>query len=184
MKKQIVCFLLFLTIGNSVLAAGYSNYYCEKTFSVVKVGDSMEAIKAACGEPTNISTQEQTVPNTTSAVKWVYNLGMFTIKGVVFNLPMINLTFREQKVVDVNRNGLPVTAGYCAINGLVTLGDTMDKVLLNCGQPNFTTTAELQNSTSKTITQWTYNFGPYRPQIIFNFDNEKVIQISNGQLGK
>ena len=183
MKKHLVYLLPLLLINNTLLAGDYTNYYCEKTSRVVKVGDSMDTVKAACGDPAHTSTQEKAVPNTTAVIKWVYSLGMFTIKGVVFNLPTINITFRDQKAVEISRNGLPVNAGYCAINGLVTLGDSMDKVTLNCGQPSFTTMAEQQNPTTKTITQWTYNFGSYRPQIIFDFDNDKVIQISNGQLG-
>lgn len=185
MTKRIVSFLLILLfMTNNSFAAGYSTYYCEKTFRVVNVGDSMDTIKTACGEPSSTSNQEQIITTSVPVIKWIYSLGMFTIKGVVFNLPTINITFRDQNVIEITRNGLSVNNGYCAINGLVTLNDTMDKVIVNCGQPSFTTTAQQEIPTTKIITQWVYNFGPYLPQIIFAFDNNKVIQISSGQLGK
>jgi len=177
----IVFILLFF---KQVFAADFSTYYCANTFQVVKTGDTTDRVRTACGQPTSITTQQQSIIMPVAVTQWIYTLGLFTLKGLVFSLPTLSINFdSDQKITQINRSGMLVSAGYCAINGVINTGDPMNKVLLTCGQPNFISTQQQNVTTTKTITQWIYNKGPYQPQIIFNFEGNSLTRITSGQLG-
>lgn len=182
--KHIV-WLTLLFFSPVIYATGYSNYYCDKTYQSVKVGDTMETVHAACSEPTTTNTRAEQTSTPTSIIQWVYSLGLFSIKNVTFNLPTITINFKDQKVIEIIRSDLPVaTNGYCGINALISIGDSMSQVLFVCGQPNFINNTQRDITTTKSIMEWTYNNGPYKPQIIFDFENGQVTKIASGQLGK
>lgn len=182
--KKIIFSLTFLFCGVAY-AATFPSYYCANTFRTVKLGDSMDTVRMACGQPTSVTTQQIPVSTPVTVTEWVYTLGLFSIKGTSFFLPTITITFDNNKnVTQIARSNSLVATGYCAINGVINVGDSMNKVLFTCGQPNYTNTRQQAVNTSKTITEWTYNFGPYKPQIIFDFENGQTTQIASGQLGK
>lgn len=176
-------FLLNLLFLNSAHAAGYNSYYCEKNFRNVQIGDTTENVRAACGEPTTINTHDVRVSTSIDSVRWTYTLGLFSVRGAVFTLPSVAITFREKKVAEINRSELSISNAACALNGSVNIGDTAEQVLLTCGQPNYTSNFQQMINSTKSVTEWIYNFGPYKPQIIFNFENDKLTQINSGQLG-
>lgn len=175
---------VILCVG-SAQAATFNSYYCPTTFQNVKVGDNMDDVRAACGNPTATNTQQQQTSTPTTVTQWVYTLGLFSIKGVTVDLPTLTIAFdSNQKVMQIDRSGAFVSAGYCAANGMVNIGDPASAVLLTCGRPSFISTREQAVTTANSITEWTYNNGPYKPQIIFDFQDGKLTQISSGALGK
>lgn len=175
--------LIFWPLTN-IQAATFSSYYCPTTYQTVKVGDGIDTVRAACGNPTTAITRQQQVVTPVNTTTWVYTLNLKDKSGSPFVLPAFTITFRDQKVTQIERNNLPTSGGnYCILNGSVNLGDAQDSVLRVCGQPNMINSRQDSNTSTKEIVQWVYNFGPYKPQIIFDFDAGVLTQISSGSLG-
>lgn len=176
--------LLSLLTTNTLAATTFPSYYCPKTYRMVKLGDSLEIVRTACGDPTTTLTQEvKDNNNAISTIQWIYTLGPVDLKNIA-SVPSLTISFRDQKVIKVEKNGLALNdTGFCSMNGAVNMGDTMEKVLSTCGNPGMVNTQQEANPIPKLVTKWVYNSGPYKPQIIFNFDNGVVTEISAGALG-
>lgn len=182
--KSIVLLLSGLFITPSIYAYNYSNYYCEKNFRSVGVGASMDNVRAACGDPTNVVNKQIPVQTPLTVVQWIYTLGLLSIDGVSVNLPSLTITFSNNHIIEILRNNIPVTVGsYCNINGMINIGDTINTVLARCGRPNFINQRQIMQTSNKEVTEWAYNFGPYRQQVLFDFENGTLTQINMGQLG-
>lgn len=165
-------------------AYSYSNYYCAKNFKSVSVGATMDTVRAACGDPSNTVTKQIPVKTPLNVVQWIYTLGLISIDGVSLNLPSLTITFSNNQIIEIMRNNLPVTAGgYCNINGMINIGDSMSTVIARCGRPNFINQRQLMQTSNKEVIEWIYNFGPYRQQVLFDFENGTLSQINMGQLG-
>lgn len=187
MKKIFFYFVVLINLYflNLAHASGYNSYYCEKGFRNIQTGDSVDAVRAACGDPTSTNTREEQTSKQEETVRWVYALGVFNNKNVFVSLSNIVITFHDQRVIELNSAGASVTRGNCAIvGGVVNIGDTVDQVLQTCGQPNFINNMQQAVAAKKTVTEWIYNNGPYKPQIILDFESDKLTQIISGQLGK
>lgn len=185
MKLINPCILLIaLLIMPLAHAYSYSNYYCEKNFKSVSVGATMDTVRAACGEPNNTIIKQLPVQTPLNQVQWIYTLGLLDINGVKLNLPSLTLTFANNQIIEIMRNNLPITnGGYCNINGKINIGDNMNTVLTRCGRPNFINQRQRMQISYKQVIEWIYNFGPYRQQVLFDFDNGSLTQITMGQLG-
>lgn len=176
--------LVLMGVLLSEKAFSYNSYTCDKTFRIVQVGDSMDTVRVACGEPTTSKNIEKPVTTSVTTAQWIYTLGLIQYKGIVLNLSSLAISFRDQKVIAIARSGAIVTNGYCAINGRVNLGDTMTQVLTTCGQPNLVNNLQEAINSTKSITEWIYDNGPYKPQILFDFEAGKLTEIITGQLGR
>jgi len=163
----------------------YSNYFCEKGARGVSVGDTIDTVRAACGDPTTVTTKNIQEASPASTVQWIYTLGFIVAKNVAVTLPTLTITFQNQVVTQLAKNGIPLVGDTnCTLTGVVRIGDSMDKVTAACGQPNMVNNSQQTVSINKEVMTWTYNFGPYQPQILFNFENGQLAQITSGQLGK
>jgi hypothetical protein len=181
---DIFILLFCLLISPIAHAYSYSNYYCEKNFKSVSVGATMDIVRAACGEPTSTITKQIPVQTPINVVRWIYTLGLLSIDGVSLNLPSLTVTFSNNQVVEISRNNMPVSSsGYCNINGVINIGDSINTVLRRCGRPNFINQQQTMQTTNKEVIEWIYNFGPYRQQVLFDFENGTLSQIIMGQLG-
>jgi hypothetical protein len=178
-------FLFFIVLfASNAFAATFPSYYCTKTFQTVKLGDTPDVVSTACGTPTTTATQQVPINTPITTTQWVYALGLLNIKGTTLFLPTVTVIFDDnQKVIEIQRSNSIVAAGYCSINGLINVGDPARNVLLACGQPTSINTQHQTITTNKIITEWTYNNGPYQPQILFDFEDGKLTQITSGQLG-
>lgn len=168
------------------LVEAYSTFYCEKEYRNVSVGDSMDTVRAACGDPTHTTTKEQQVLVPVDVDQWVYNLGLLPGNGsAVITLPSLTLTFRDNAVIQIDRVGFPNSnVGQCNVIGVVHIGDSKQKTLSVCGQPDQVNHSQLSTKNTKVIVVWTYDYGSYRPQIIFDFDETgRLTEISSGPLG-
>lgn len=187
MKKKVFAFtvvfmlLTFCTVANA--NTNTSSFNCPNTFKTIQVGDSMEAVQAACGPASSTATKQVQETTPTTTVQWTYSLGW--MNGAQTSLlPSLVLTFKNNKVTQITRSGAPVALGaYCVLNGVINIGDSSDKVLQVCGEPNVISQSQQANTTTKTLIVWTYNYGPYRPQMILQFENGALSQITAGQLG-
>lgn len=186
MRLTNICLLFasLITVSN-VSAATFPSYYCPTTYQSVRIGDDSTTLRAACGNPNTVTTRQEQIQTPTQTLVWIYTLGLFSVKGASFFLPTLTITFdNNQKVIQVDRSGTVIVTGFCAINGVVNLGDSATQVLATCGQPSYASTRQQVTNSSKDITEWTYNYGPYKPQIIFDLEDDKITQITSGQLGK
>jgi hypothetical protein len=180
-----IFYLFLILFFNAAYAATFPSYYCANTFQTVKLGDSPDTVRTACGQPSTNITHQVPVVTPTTITQWTYTLGLLSFKGTAFFLPTILITFdNNQQVTQISRNNSFVITSYCALNGTINVGDPASKVLATCGQPSFVNTQQQAVTTSKNVSEWTYNFGPYKPQIIFDFENNQLAQITSGQLGK
>jgi hypothetical protein len=182
MKYILLCGVIF--IAPLAHAYSYPNFYCEKNFRSVRVGDSMDTVQAACGAPSSSVNKQIPVQTPLNVVRWIYTLGLLSVDGVSVNLPSLTVTFSNNQIVDISRNNMPVSrSGYCNINGMINIGDNMGTVLSRCGRPDFINQQQIMQTTNKQVTEWVYNFGPYRQQALFDFENNTLTQITMGQLG-
>lgn len=186
MKSPWFFILFCIFFFTNVQAASFPSYYCDTTFKTVKLGDSLEAVKAACGNPASATTRQEQVVTPITTTQWIYTLNLQNKKGATVDyLPALSIVFRDRKVVQVERSNLPSSGGsYCVMNNMVNIGDAQDSVLNICGQPNVVNSRQDSSTSSKEVVEWVYNFGPYKPQIIFNFEGGVLTQISSGALGR
>lgn len=177
--------IVLLFFVDPLQAATFPSYYCPTTYKTVKLGDSIDTVRAACGDPSMTTTRKGQVNTPITTTQWIYTLNLQNKKKNTFDSqPAFSITFRDQKVIQIERNNLPpITGNNCVLNGLVNMGDTQDAVLSMCGQPNIVNSRQDSNTSTKEIVEWTYNFGPYKPQIIFDFENGVLTQIGSGALG-
>lgn len=165
-------------------ATTVSSYYCATGFRTVKIGDPVEVVRAACGEPTSNQVRQKQITAALNTEVWIYSLTIPTANKNVAYLPVLAITFQEGKVTKIDRgNSSNAAPGYCGVNGTLNLGDTPDSVLSACGRPTTINTSQVPNTTTKTVTEWVYNAGPYKPQMIFDFENGVLSEINSGALG-
>src|SRR6185312_13432690 len=179
---RVFLFFLSLLFSAVIYADGSSSYYCINTYQLVKIGDTADTVRTACGAPTTTTTEEKQISTPVTFTRWTYTLGHKLIKGVWFYLPSLIIIFNDQQqVTQIEQNGAAIAVGsYCAINNMVNIGDTKDSVLLACGRPDFINTRQEAATSTKTITRWTYNNGPYKPQMLFDFEDGKLSTITTG----
>jgi hypothetical protein len=164
-------------------------YYCANSSQSVSVGESLQQVFSACGAPTTTSNTEQLVPATNiAAQQWVYTNGIasITTQGIVPapNSSTVIFTIDNGVVTQVQHSGATML-GNIGCNLVQSLGvnSTAAAVHLTCGNPTYIQAVPKANSITHNITTWTYNHGPYQPQIIFTFTDGSLSNIKSGQLG-
>lgn len=162
------------------------SYYCDNTGRNVNSGDSTAVVTQNCGAPTSMTAREDVVSQPIQVTEWVYSSSPLSTKTTETVRPFISVMFSNSKVTQVQKGGTAITSDtiYCSLTGTIHIGDTQDSVRQNCGSPTYVNVRQIANNVVKKYKVWTYNFGPYRPQIIFTFDEQGNLQdIKAGQLG-
>lgn len=181
MKNKILALGFFINILLllSAHAATVYSYTCAQTYRTVQVGNTMDAVRAACGEPTSNTTQDTPVNTPIEVTQWVYTASV-KIKDNTVSIPVLAITFQNQRVSQIEKTSIaaPVST-YCASPGAINVGDSQTNVLAVCGQPNIVNSKQKANTATKQVTRWIYNFGPYKPQVIFDFEGGVLKQISS-----
>lgn len=181
MKK--INFLLLIICGFfPVFVNGLTvpSYTCPQTYHTVRVGDGMDAIRTACGEPTSVAVREVPLNSSTDTTQWIYTT-LLKVDNNLVSVPALVITFRNKQVIKIEKSSMGTPSGYCANPGVLNINDTEESVLSACGRPNVVNSKQEANPTAtKQITQWIYNLGPYKPQLIFEFDGNAVSQIISG----
>lgn len=186
---KYLIFFIFLFFSEAGLAADFSSFVCPNTYRDVKVGDSMDIVTAACGQPTTVSTQQKQTNTPVTTTVWVYSqggvLGSLNVKGVSLSLPSLTVAFdSDQKVSSISSQGSSTSSlGYCGMGKTIHIGDSQETVKAECGEPSMVNSQESSSTTTQNVVVWTYNYGPYKPQIIFKFENGLLNKLSSGALG-
>ncbi len=166
-----------------------ASFYCANTNGAIATGDSMDEVQAQCGAPTNTSTRTDTVASTNTETQWIYaTQGMaMTPQGTYAPglVPYLTVTIQDNKVIQIQRttNNIMPNSLTCGLSQAVSINSPSESILLACGKPTLTQTVQTPKNTMQEVTIWTYNRGPYEPQIILNFEGGKLTQIISGQDG-
>lgn len=192
MKKLLLSLSIFYLLINSQFTLADS-FYCQYANKPVNTGEAMADVQAACGAPTSASTQVDTSTSTTttpqnSTQQWVYTaLGrMTTPQGTTAMgmVPALVFTITNDQVTQIQRSGSPLAQSIpCGIASTLGVNSTGEMVRLACGNPSYIQNVPGNNVTTQNVTVWTYNRGPYEPQMIFDFENGVLTKIVSGQLG-
>jgi hypothetical protein len=180
MKKKSICAQIFTMSALLIFgmtSAHADSYTCAKTFRVVNTGDSMEAVQAACGEPTASSVRTDTVNTPMEVLRWFYLLLIDPKKPSV---PLFSVSFREGKAVQIEKSDLlaPLAGAYpCLMGGMLKLGLTTGEVMAMCGQPSSMSVLEISVPSSKPVVVWLYDMGQFQPKIQFEFEDAKLARI-------
>lgn len=161
-------------------AFAMNSYYCINTGKVINLGQHIADVTTACGPPTIISSREDKIETPITLTQWIYGIPVDKA-GLI---PTLRVTFDENNLVSkIDKSGIVLNSLFCNINGMIKNGDAQATVRLACGAPALINSIATTKSSVKTINEWTYNFGPYQPQIIFEFDGDTLTQIKTGSLG-
>jgi len=116
---------------------------CPSNFSTINVGDTLEQVKTACGDPTSETTKESLDD---ASQEWVY---YFTPdpsqSGIVPTQPQTatlrtTVALVNGKVVNISTNGMGMTSTLCG--GQVQIGTPAAKVKSACGKPAMINTSD------------------------------------------
>jgi hypothetical protein len=175
MRYSLLLGLLF-----SINAWAINSYYCLITGKVASVGQTTAQVSVACGPPTSTATREEHIDTPITYTQWIYGIPIDKV-GLV---PTLRVTFDENSVVTkIEKNGMVLSSLLCNISGMIQVNDAPLTIRLACGAPYLINTIATVKSSVKTVNVWTYNFGPYQQQIIFEFVGDTLTQIKTGNLG-
>jgi hypothetical protein len=173
--------ILFLFLANLTYAA---SFVCPNTFQTILTGDSMEQVTAACGPPTSTSTTDGRATTPVYQTKWVYsptNLIQFTSNELLSE--EIAIIFENDKVVAISSTESHALSKLQCLRH-ITLGSSNSDVIQQCGAPNYINHTVTGKTQSTTLNHWFYNYGRYKPQMIFTFQDGVLKDIKMGQLGR
>lgn len=182
MKKIINLLWITLPICSLAFAA---NFVCPNTYQTVMTGYSSAQVAQACGQPAAVASQQQIQTKPIQLQQWVYNPTTSNTNTGQF-MPQLIITFNNENLVtqisvsnQTYANNFP-----CYSMGRIQVGTSAQQVSLQCGQPRYVNNIQQGVSVPVTVTTWTYNFGSYKPQMIFTFENDQLSDIKMGQLAK
>lgn len=165
-----------------------TSFYCANTNGAIATGYSMDDVQAQCGAPTTVSTRTDSVASTNTETQWIYAAqGMSRSPTGAYMpglIPYLTVTLQNDKVTQIQRGSSTMpTSLSCAMSQAVAINSTGEMIIVACGKPTMTQSIQTPNNTTQDVTIWTYNRGPYQPQIILDFVDDKLTQITAGQLG-
>jgi hypothetical protein len=176
------CLLIIPLLG---FAYSSNSYFCPATNNYINLGDSIDQVTKACGNPTETkawtSTEEETFP----VEQWLYNTVVASThpqapKSITMIFPMtLAINFREGKVVRILANNQTEKEGYfCDLDRSIKIGSTKDEVQSLCGYPAASrdTTQSIQKNPT---TQLVYVYQPdwYSQPVSLYFENLKLVRI-------
>ncbi len=192
------------TIGSVIFAAVIlflhgSAYAFSCGGRIISTGDTKAEVIMKCGEPAGKDSRtEERIEKIDADTKrkvtitideWTYDLGPDTLIRV--------LTFADGRLVDIRE------AGYGSADTkrpekrcderYSDIGATKAEVLLRCGEPSWkeerreeileTIDAATKRKVTITVEEWTYNFGPDKFVRVFQFRNNRLVDIRTGGYG-
>ena len=177
--------LLLLTFSASALAD--SSYFCMDTHQPVSVGDSMDFVAAACGEPSTKKDAQQSLANDSDNVltQWVYTRADDTLpaKGGKKNIvqkPALTFSFQNGMLIQIDHHAPAEVTDTICLSMPEINHDNMHAVKFLCGKPDHVITGNQVKNLSQSVTVWTYNFSPYQPPMDFIFSDGKLTDIRPG----
>jgi hypothetical protein len=172
--RLILSILFMLNIG--VAHAG--SYVCGTTLKPVQLGDSMEAVKAACGEPEAVATNTVPVNTPIQVTRWVY---VVRTNGNRLQIPLFSIDFQNRKVVQIEKNtgaGSLLGGFSCIDSGMLKAGLSMEEVMTMCGSPSAVSNTTTTQTSTKSVIVWTYEHSQFHSKINFEFQDGKLSKIN------
>ena len=167
MKRLLLCLILFLSQG--VFAA---SFFCAHTNTYVNTGDSMSAVKKACGNPSVEKLEDKPQKVAIFVKQWFFSTKERPPGPFSADEPGILVSFTDEQAFEILVNGNAKSRALCPYNQVIQLGMTRDQIRTACGKP------DLQGQSlryvpikKQSLTTWTYDVGPYRPKINFIFED-------------
>lgn len=162
------------------------SFMCPTTFRMVSTGDTAEALVAACGQPEAVKIQQNVQQVPAQVTRWVYSADVFNPRSVNIFLSTLAVAIKDNRVVQIEKNGLLTKiadSALCTSEARVKEGDSMQAVLEACGPPSYIAEQQIMVEHKTEVTIYSYNFGPYRPKALFEFENNSLMRIVNGEAG-
>lgn len=180
MQMKTMIAVIFLFCSTVAFAA---NFVCPNTFKTVMTGYTMDQVTAACGQPTSSSNSQGQMTLPVKQMQWIYTLPSSTTFNGYLHAPQMVIVFENDQVVEVSSSTSEAASLFaCYRTDRIAVGNSTTQVLQQCGSPNFINYVQQARPQTVSSTQWVYNFGPYRPQMVFIFQNGILQQIQLGQI--
>ena len=180
MTKTIFCLIIMAFPLTQAYAAVY---VCPQTYKTIMTGDSSQQVEAACGKPESVNDKTSIQTRPVTFKQWVYTTGNMSTANQF--APKMLITFDNGNVSEISTSNQGAATNFpCYSKGLIKVGATSSQVQIQCGVPAYVNTIQKGFSQPVKETVLTYNFGSYRPKMIFTFENNKLIKIETGQLAK
>lgn len=181
MKKYIIFVLL-----NMFFSLAYAEHFvCPNTFKTVMTGYTQGQVAALCGNPTSVAKSQTEITQPSFEEQWIYSVNSANPITGFTHAPQLIVSFVNGRVVSIAVNNAGASTVFtCYAAGTLRPGLSANQVQSFCGAPTFVD--NYQRATTKTVAleSWVYNFGAYKPTMIFIFENGTLTQIKMGPLGK
>lgn len=133
MKHNLSALFIALLIAPSLSYA----LFCPKNFNLIKLGDTIESVDAACGAP---DKKEEKVTDKPVPQEWDYyinqTIGINTPYQQIGSLKS-SFAFNDKGIlINIMVNGVGV-GGSTACGAPINLGATLEQVKAACGTPSF-----------------------------------------------
>lgn len=153
-------------------------FYCEKTNDYVYIGDTVDHVKALCGQPMKEST-ETIVPQITQKVlRYIYhfqpNSGLRLYKP---NALVIDIVDDRVTMIQVEGQSVEETT-YCGRSKLFKIGTKRQRVLYYCKWPHVRQ-AVIKKIDQPKVSQTVlvYQIDAYSPAVELYFHDGKLVEI-------
>jgi hypothetical protein len=175
---RILTISILLSLTLSIVSAHAGGYSCSKTLRAVNLGDTMETVKAVCGDPITVATNTIPVNTPVQVTRWVY---VIRTNGNRLQIPLFSVDFQNQKVVQVEKNTTvaPLLGGFsCVDSGMLKAGLSMEEVTQMCGSPSSASNTTNTQTSTKSVIVWTYEHSQFHPKAHFEFQDGKLTKIN------
>lgn len=186
MKLSSLGYCLFI-IPLLGLAYQTSSYYCPITHNYVNLGDTIDQVTKACGNPTDTKTWTSVNYDSIPVEQWIYQARMpllhkqYPTTGVnIVSYPItLAINFKDNQISQMMAEGNIVQAGYyCSLDTPIKIGDSKNAVKSLCGTPNAikNTTQPTEKHTATQLI-YIYKLDQYSNPVSLYFENFKLVKI-------
>ncbi len=165
--------------------AGLSYTPCPGSMQYIYVGNTTQAVTAACGQPTSIRKIAHPKPRFKEQDQWVYNYQPWRKKLLPNNqiipqsIMAVNFDdFGNITAITVNGRHV-VSTNFCSPGQSISAGsDSSTTVMSICGPPNIRQTVKtLADKQPQNVTVWTYSGKNLSPSLQLTFTDSVLSSI-------
>ena len=180
---------LLLLFSNSAFA-----FYCSTATGngYINIGDSMAQVKQNCGMPNQEQVNEVPASSAiTTTQYWLYeNIQVLEESPLAVEGPYRSVSRQGPSfVIQVKNNVVTaITQGNESVEstnqcdqGVVRVGDSIDRLISACGKPSFVNVESGQGgqeTPKKKVTTWTYQSNSYAAPLTLEFEDGKLTKIN------
>lgn len=164
-------------------ASAQTTFFCTHSNQLISVGDELNKVKLRCGEPSNENKKTFTPTQRVVLDQWFYEEkplypslgGTPPSHGIIFS-------FKGNRLVEINENGLKRTSIACPLTGtVIKTGVSKTQVRQFCGAANhFGQSQSFTHPPKEHLITWTYDNGPYQGKTTLQFKDGKLEHIQHG----